>query len=274
MAAEVIMIFGFNTIGRNAVEGLDYAIANGMGHLEIDLANESALVTTLDPVRIETLRQKAAQGNVRLSLHAPFDINLAESAPFIRRGCLHYFKQCIHLAHRLRATHLTVHGGFCLGISDLHQVRTRALDALAANLAELLKLCEKLDVMLALENLNRIGKGEFFYLGDNTADLELIFNRVPSPKLALCLDIGHAHTCEGVQAYLDRFGPRIISIHYHDNDGTEDMHLDIGRGSVDWPAVAASLTAISYAGPFISETLCDAPMASMEKFMACGVHLK
>jgi sugar phosphate isomerase/epimerase len=52
----------------------------------------------------------------------------------------------------------------------------------------------------------------------------------------------------------------------------EDRHLDIGRGSVDWPAVAASLTAISYAGPFISETLCDAPMASMEKFMACNIH--
>ena len=56
------MIFGFNTIGQNADEGLDYAIANGMGHLEIDLADENALVTTLYPARIESLRQKAIQG--------------------------------------------------------------------------------------------------------------------------------------------------------------------------------------------------------------------
>ena len=269
---EVAVIFGFNTIDQNVDEGLDYAIASGMRHLEMDLMNEKKLVATLDPARIETLRQRALQGNVRLSLHAPFDINLAEGVPFIREGCLHYFKQCLHLTHRLQATHLTVHGGFCLGLPGWEHLRTRALDILTDNLAELLKLCEELDVKLALENLNRIEQGELFYLGDNTADLNLIFERAHSPKLGLCLDLGHAHICEGHQAYLDRFGSRIISIHYHDNNGTEDTHLNIGQGTVDWPAVAKSLKAMAYKGPFISETLYDSPVESMHKFMACSAR--
>jgi sugar phosphate isomerase/epimerase len=176
------------------------------------------------------------------------------------------------LTHRLQATHLTVHGGFCLGLPGWEPVRTRALDILTDNLAELLKLCEELDVMLALENLNRIEQGELFYLGDNTADLNLIFERAHSPKLGLCLDLGHAHICEGHQAYLDRFGSRIISIHYHDNNGTEDTHLNIGQGTVDWPAVAKSLKAMAYKGPFISETLYDSPVESMHKFMACSAR--
>ena len=124
------MLFGFNSLNQDIDKGLDYAIAKGLGHFEIDLMNEQSLVTNLNPDHIENLRQQAVKANIRLSLHAPFNINLAESTPFIWEGCLHYLKQCIHLAHRFQATHLTVHGGFCLGISDLHQVRVRALDSL------------------------------------------------------------------------------------------------------------------------------------------------
>jgi sugar phosphate isomerase/epimerase len=261
------MIFGSSSLNLDTDKGLDYSIENGLGHFEIDLMSETVLVASLDSGRIEDLRQRAFKGNVRLSLHAPFNINLAEGAPFIRDGCLQYFKQCLHLAHLVEATHLTVHCGFCLGLPSWHHVRTRALDDMSDNISELLNLCEKLDVMLAIENLNRIEQGEFFYLGDNLNDLELIFQRAHSPHIGLCLDIGHAHTSEGPQAYLDTFGSRIISIHYHDNDGNMDGHLDIGKGSVDWPMVARSLKAMAYSGPFISETLHDPPIESMRKFL-------
>lgn len=262
------MLFGFNSLNQDMDKGLNYAGANGLGHFEIDLMNEQSLVASLNPDHIEDLRRRAVKANIRLSLHAPFNINLAEGAPFIREGCLQYFKQCLHLTHLLEATHLTVHCGFFLGLPGWRHGKARALDDMSDNLFELLKLCEKLDVMLAIENLNHIEQGEFFYLGDNLADLELIFERANSPKLALCLDIGHAHICEGPGAYLDAFGSRIISIHYHDNDGWEDGHLDIARGSVNWSEIAGTLRAMAYKGPFISETLSDPPVESRRKFLA------
>jgi len=268
------MLFGFNSLNQDMYKGLDYAIANGLDHFEIDLMNEQSLVAGLNPDHIEDLRQQAVKANIRLSLHAPFNINLAEGAPFIREGCLQYFKQCLHLTHLLGATHLTVHGGFFIGLPGWRHGRTRALHDMSDNLAELLKLSEKLDVMLAIENMNRLEQGELSYLGDNLADLELIFGRMNSPKLGLCLDIGHAHTCEGPIAYLDAFGSRIISIHYHDNDGCEDGHLDIGKGSVDWVKIARTLRELAYNGPFISETLSDPPAESMRKFLAFSMNIE
>ena len=72
------MIFGFSTLDQNVDEGLDYAISSGMRRLEMDLMSEKALVATADPARIETLRQRAVQGNGRLSLGCNWDLYLRE----------------------------------------------------------------------------------------------------------------------------------------------------------------------------------------------------
>ena len=77
------MLFGFNSLNQDMDKGLDYAIANGLDHFEIDLMNEQSLVASLNPDHIGDLCQRAVEGNIRLSLHAPFNINLAEGAPFI-----------------------------------------------------------------------------------------------------------------------------------------------------------------------------------------------
>ena len=73
---------------------------------------------------------------------------------------------------------------------------------------------------------------------NNLKDFEFLFSELESPYLNLCLDIGHANTSEGPLAYIQKFGKKIISIHFHDNNGKNDDHLDVGEGTVPWKKVA------------------------------------
>jgi sugar phosphate isomerase/epimerase len=53
-------------------------------------------------------------------------------------------------------------------------------------------------------------------------------------KLGYCFDVGHAHMGDGVTAEFELMKTRIRSTHLHDNNGTDDLHLLPGQGSVDW----------------------------------------
>ena len=58
---------------------------------------------------------------------------------------------------------------------------------------------------------------------------------------SICLDLGHAHIDPGTSESIGTLGPRIGSVHVHDNHGTRDEHLWPGDGTIDWPATAKAL---------------------------------
>ena len=59
--------------------------------------------------------------------------------------------------------------------------------------------------------------------------------------------------------YIQKFGKKIISLHYHDNNGKTDDHLDVGEGTVPWKEVVESIKMIKFKGPFISECFNSKP---------------
>ena len=81
-----------------------------------------------------------------------------------------------------------------------------------------------------------------------------------------CLDIGHANTNEGALAYIERFGPKMVNLHFHDNTGVHDEHLDVGEGTVPWEEIAHALKTLAYEGPFISECFQMEPHIAAERF--------
>lgn len=84
--------------------------------------------------------------------------------------------------------------------------------------------------------------------------LENIQNEVTQPQnllevlstghfkdVGLCLDTGHAHIGNGVQAVLEEWKPFIYSSHIHDNHGLKDEHLWPGDGTIEWTTVMEGL---------------------------------
>lgn len=167
------------------------------------------------------------------------------------------------LAHKIKATHVTTHIGYYIGLSSWSWKRKQALDRLILSLEEVLPLCERLDVLLALENANPMPTdSEFSYLGDNINDLKYIFDKLKSPMIKLCLDVGHANTNEGPAKYIAAFADKIVVAHIHDNKGMHDEHLAIGMGTINWKILAEEFKKIDFYGPFIYEVISKTPKES------------
>ena len=250
-------IFGFDVVRKPVEECFGYTSEYGLSHLEIDLIREHSFIETFDAERISNLRNLSESYDITLSLHTPFSMNPSDKIPTIRDANIAYLKRCVAVAHELNATHVTTHIGYCLGVKPSKQ---KALTRLVGNLKQVLKDCRKLDVKLAIENVNPMPEGsELFYLGDSVEECDYLFSELDSPYLNLCLDIGHANTNEGPLAYIRKFGKKIVNVHFHDNNGKTDDHLNVGEGTVPWKKVAESLKRINFCGPFVSECFNSKP---------------
>jgi sugar phosphate isomerase/epimerase len=108
---------------------------------------------------------------------------------------------------------------------DLDPLR-RSLDALAP-------LARKLGMRIAVEN------------GD-WAVIRRLLNEYPPEFLGLCYDSGHGNVDGVGLAELELLKSRLVSIHLHDNNGTEDEHRLPFSGTVDWARLVSILGSSAY----------------------------
>ncbi len=107
----------------------------------------------------------------------------------------------------------------------------------------LVEAAERNNVKLALENLRRPE-----YLG-------FVFSNIQSEKLGFCYDSGHEYCFTKGTDLLAEYGARLMALHLHDNDGTEDQHLIPCEGLIDWKVVLEKLCKAKYPGPFALEVI-------------------
>ena len=75
----------------------------------------------------------------------------------------------------------------------------------------------------------------------------------PSKDVGICLDVGHANMYENPYDAIKICGERLIHTHLSDNDGKADLHLWLGKGSIDWRRIAKSASEINYKGLLMLE---------------------
>lgn len=107
-------------------------------------------------------------------------------------------------------------------------------------LREIVEYGRKHSVAINLENLSETAK-----------DLEPVMSVVPD--LGVTLDVGHAnlHGSDNLSiAIIEKFGKLIRQVHLHNNRGgqsqSDDLHLPIGDGTVDFAAIMTSLMSAGY----------------------------
>ncbi|MGD0645660.1 MAG: sugar phosphate isomerase/epimerase [Candidatus Bathyarchaeia archaeon] len=241
---------------RPIEEMFEAASESGFSHIEIDLLEKHSCIESFNAKRIRKIVKQAAKYNISISLHIPYTLNPSDEILSIRRANVEYLEKTIKLAHKIKATHITTHIGYYVGLPSWKWKRKKALDRLILSLKEVFPLCSKLEVVLAIENVNPMPKdSEFFYLGDSINDLNYIFSKLKSPFLKLCLDVGHANTNEGPIKYIEEFADKIVSVHVHDNKGKYDEHLVIGTGTINWSSLADEFKKIKFYGPFVYEVV-------------------
>ncbi|MCL2487071.1 MAG: sugar phosphate isomerase/epimerase [Oscillospiraceae bacterium] len=118
---------------------------------------------------------------------------------------------------------------------------------------------ERLGINVALENLRHV------------AYLDYVLNQINSPRLGFCYDSGH-HNCRNPgDDMMGRHGSRLMALHLHDNDGSDDQHLLPFDGTTDWPAIMASIAGTGYTGPTALEVMNGGyERLSPEEFLAAA----
>lgn len=135
------------------------------------------------------------------------------------------------------------------GVRSKDEEREEMASVLMDSLEELTQFAEEVDVKLALENM--LPK----HPGDDPDELLDFVNAIDSPWLRICFDNGHAHVCGNMRKAFEKFKELVISFHVQDNDGTKDMHLQPGYGTVNWQDFIELFDTMNFTDPVVIEAM-------------------
>lgn len=73
--------------------------------------------------------------------------------------------------------------------------------------------------------------------------LNALLNEVNMPSLKVCLDTGHVNAFSKVpiEEWIAKLGMQVPYMHFSDNMGKSDQHLEIGSGNINWQTLTAAL---------------------------------
>ena len=155
------------------------------------------------------------------ALHAPFsELFPCAVDPKIRQVAWDRFTRAMELARHYGAKKLIIHAGFNPHLYFPCWFREKS----AAFWRDFLKQVPN-GLTICLENV----------LEPEPEMLTEILEDVGSPKLGICLDVGHANAYSSVSVdrWLEICAPYIRHFHIHNNDGSADQHHPLDRGSID-----------------------------------------
>jgi sugar phosphate isomerase/epimerase len=251
--------------------------AAGFASVQVPAPPPSVLVSPRDATRhAAALAEALGTAGLHPLLHGPGAVRAGT-----RDGDL-ALEGLISYAAEVGASHVVYHAANLPdepASEDARLAETRSLAALAGR-------AERLGVIIALENLAPVYPSPDA-LSFTPLILRTMAQRISSPAVGLCLDVGHANIVAALRRTdpLDLIEPvldRAVIFHLHDNLGARrgdtdspeidplrlDLHLPPGRGSVPWDRLAP-LLARKRAAPLVLEV--HPPRPSAARLFEAGV---
>ncbi|MBI1777615.1 MAG: sugar phosphate isomerase/epimerase [Proteobacteria bacterium] len=195
---------------------------------------------------------EAAGLGVVLAARVNASRDLASSEAHAREAGIAYLRACVDAAVDLGAA---IVGGPIFGAPLVfagrapapvaEDERSRRVEHVIGGLKQAASYADSRGIKLALEPLNRF---ETDMVNTARQGVEII-RAVASPALALMLDTFHMNMEENdIAEAITETGPTLI--HFQANENHRGF---IGKGHVDWKAVARALAGIDYEGPITLE---------------------
>ena len=202
--------------------------------------------------RAQTLKRLARDYGLEFSVHAPFaDINLASLNNSIRRAMIKRLEKSLQYSSEFEAKVWVFHPGTRTGLTYFYPEKEWKNNIESAK--HLLKLAKKLNVKIAIENL----PPPYPLLMKSVKDFVRFYKEAPD-EIGIALDIAHANLNGQIELFLERFPDRIIHMHASDNDGKNDLHWEIGKGTINWRKVCRKIREIGFNGSIVVESVQNA----------------
>jgi L-ribulose-5-phosphate 3-epimerase len=182
------------------------------------------------------------------SVHAPFPegdqlFSLDEAK---RRESIVKCKMAIDAAHDLDGKIVVVH---LLQPYDIphDEARDRMIVHGLDSVKAIVAYAADNGVKVALENGQRRDYDEV---------LERFLSEFSSDHVGFCYDSGHENVQGTCFNMLEKFGPRLLTVHIHDNLGS-DTHMLPYEGNIDWNKFRKVFHKLDYRGNFLLESVVD-----------------
>jgi len=112
-------------------------------------------------------------------------------------------------------------------VVHLHSSKESVISEIGLNrIRQLLKICEKYDINLCIENLY------------SEIEIPYIFKNIQHKKYKICYDIGHQNFLTPNFNVFKDYGKFVTVLHLHDNDSITDMHQICGTVNIDFKKFA------------------------------------
>lgn len=132
----------------------------------------------------------------------------------------------------------------------------RYLAQMEKSLKALIKVAETLKLTIALENMLPLPCGERF--GSTIEHFQIFSKKFCCKQLGFCLDTGHANITygpEGPAKFFEAIKKHIVALHIQDNPGDRDLHIQPGKGHVNWHLFFNKIFPANFSFPFTIEAL-------------------
>lgn len=197
------------------------------------------------------------------SVHAPIALraedgrlhdicSLAAADAALRRRAVDEMRLTLDLAATIPYSRLVVH----VGVPDAyHTPGDNDAGAARDGLERLVEVAGGGAIDIALEVMpNRLSTAE--------ALVRTIEDVLESPRVGICIDVGHARLVGDPVDAIETASGHIIATHIHDTHGTRDEHLVPFEGAIDWPRTLLAFQKVGYTGPWTFE-LAPGPAAAV-----------
>jgi sugar phosphate isomerase/epimerase len=152
---------------------------------------------------------------------------LASVNPLLRRAFRKTILKAVIFAAELDAELLVSHVGR-LSRDYPQKLIRKAIKNAIESLRKINQLSNDLGIVFTIENDH---KSNDYVLAGYPEQINFLVENV---GCKLTFDIGHANTIGKIADFTKLLHKFIVNVHLHDNNGKEDEHLPIGKGSIDF----------------------------------------
>lgn len=244
----------YNFIWQNDLLGaIERAASLGLGGLEIMATSPQLDVRTFSHAqRDKLLRLTEELGVAVISLNPTFiDLNLGSRNDTFRQESIREVKACIDVAASLEAKLVVIGPGrrHPLVLEPVNMIDRLAHPAMR----ECIEYAESKGIVYGFENITSL----YMVRCEEVADF---IDRVDSPYCRAVYDVANASYYENPADGIRLLGDRICHVHLSDTDRSARAHWPIGKGNIDFSAVALALREVGYQGwSFLETTWMDDP---------------
>ena len=236
-----MVYFGFMTNPlRDPLEELKNIRKNGFDFAELSVEQPGSLPEEIMKKRKEILNELKRFRHPPKA-HAPYWADLGSMHDGIRNAWIAEGKEIIDVAARLDIQYLTFHS-YSMGQSMKDRKHADVIIRnIIESLATLVEYGKKRKVAILVENMHGHRSVNQF------EDFKRIVDSVPD--ILVTLDVGHAFIVGGlnnIKNYMRTFNEKIHHMHFHDNFGKEDDHINLGEGMINFKKVLAEMKKIKY----------------------------